>query len=189
MNHYNKFNDNYINKIFAEEINKVSLCQKGNRNNQLNESAFSLGRIIHTGLYDEATIKNALISACEQNNLISEDKNGVYNTIKSGLCAGKLEPLELKAKTSLKSNIVYPYVDENGAFLFEVERINPTKEGEKKRFFQRRYDVEHNPIYGISEGWYDKRTKNNQTFWKRISQANDKTIQPHSNAKWFEQAK
>ena len=193
MNYYtsnNQFKKEYIDKIFQEEIEIVSSAQPGNRNNQLNVSAFKLGTLVGAGALSKDVVEEALLQSCEQNGLVKEGRDGIMNTIKSGIDAGLQKP-----RNDLPQNIqggpvitTYPYVSAEGELLFEVIRVPPKTPGEKKKFYQRRYDIEGTEVYGISEGWYEKKETNNKFCWRKINQALDKNLQPHIAAKWFDHA-
>lgn len=49
----------------------------------------------------------------------------------------------------------YQYVDESGALLFEVQRLEPGRNGKRKEFRQRRrHPITGSWVWGISAGWY-----------------------------------
>lgn len=138
---------------------------------------------------DRNFVEESLLSATEQNGLVTEDgKTAVFNTIKSGIESGLQKPRVdlLKNASEISKNKVYKYRDEKGGFLFEVVKIPPKTDTGKKIFYQRRYDEDRNPIHGILEGWYEKNKKN---CWKRIKECSDKNIQPNINDKWFDEAR
>ncbi|MHC4661129.1 MAG: bifunctional DNA primase/polymerase [Planctomycetota bacterium] len=85
--------------VLSRELKKVASAPEGQRNDQLNKSAFSLGQHIGAGQLDRTEVENALVSATS----LSEKE--ARTTIKSGIEAGIKEPLQEIADTSSRPNI------------------------------------------------------------------------------------
>lgn len=77
---------------FEREIEAMRNAPEGNRNNQLNESAFSIGQLIAGGFVDAGVAENALLQAAIDNGYAEEDPSGARKTIRSGLEGGKRSP-------------------------------------------------------------------------------------------------
>jgi len=76
-------------KAQEQELNKVRSANEGQRNAQLNRSAFALGQIVGSGLLDFEEAQEELTRAALAAGL---DENEVATTIKSGLEAGEKKP-------------------------------------------------------------------------------------------------
>ena len=79
----------YGQKALAGEIIKLSGASPGNRNNQLNESAFCLGQLIAGGELEHGTVFNALFGLAMSLGLTEAEAR---KTIESGIKAGMQEP-------------------------------------------------------------------------------------------------
>lgn len=75
----------YPEAALQDEVRILKGTSAGDRNNQLNQSAFSLGQLVAGGLLDEATVVHALSDAAENVGLRNDEIEG---TIRSGLKAG-----------------------------------------------------------------------------------------------------
>lgn len=71
------------------EAQAVRAATEGNRNDQLNRSAFNLGQLIAGGTLDRAVVENILSDAAAAAGLAGHEIDG---TIRSGIEAGILEP-------------------------------------------------------------------------------------------------
>lgn len=83
----------YLLKATWGEMEKLIHSPEGNRNNQLNLSAFKLGQIAGNDSGDRDFVLHSLIDAARLANLVDEDgERQCWATIKSGFNAGLLKP-------------------------------------------------------------------------------------------------
>ena len=75
----------YVSSALTAELDRLSQAKLGARNNQLNESAFSLGQFIGAGLLSRAAVEELLKQAALAIGLRSSE---IEATIKSGIEAG-----------------------------------------------------------------------------------------------------
>jgi putative DNA primase/helicase len=99
-----KFNNTYLEAALREELIALGQATKGNRNDQLNKSAFALGQLITHGL-NEQVVRNNLMSVGLAIGLEIEEIN---STIESGLNAGK---------STLRTSAVNVFASTNGREL------------------------------------------------------------------------
>jgi putative DNA primase/helicase len=86
-------NRSWAETALDDECDKLASTSKGERNDQLNRSAFSLGQIVGGGSLSEDEVIEALMQAAETNgSLKDKGKTVCTKTIKSGLSKGKLTP-------------------------------------------------------------------------------------------------
>jgi hypothetical protein len=78
----------YLQAALDGECDTLAAAHDGDRNNQLNRSAFCLGQLVDAGL-PESTIRHQLESIYRR---INPDDAGWRDTIESGLRAGRAEP-------------------------------------------------------------------------------------------------
>src|SRR5262249_3374342 len=75
------------------ECAAVVNARPGNRNDQLNKSAFNLGQLIEDGLLDENVVRERLYSAAVACGYVKDDgEKAALNTIESGISGGKDKP-------------------------------------------------------------------------------------------------
>lgn len=89
----------YVQRAIADELAKVATATQGNRNDQLNKSAFALGELVASnwsGL-TRSQVENMLLSAAPLAHDFTEAE--ARNTIKSGLDAGMNHPRPEPQKT------------------------------------------------------------------------------------------
>jgi hypothetical protein len=68
------------------------------RNTALNGAAWTLGRWIAAGALEQSAAEDALYAAAERNGLVADDgQRQCWATIRSGLGAGLLQPVDLDA--------------------------------------------------------------------------------------------
>jgi hypothetical protein len=79
-------------KALEDEVARVVAAKEGDRNDQLNKSAFALGQIVAAGALDMSLVVTKLTEAAQQTGL---DANEIKSTIASGLRTGKAEPRDL----------------------------------------------------------------------------------------------
>jgi len=79
----------YYEKILDKELERVRCSQKGNRNESLNEAAFNVGQILHSGCIEEDDAFFRLLEAAREAGLFRQE---AIATIESGFKAGKKEP-------------------------------------------------------------------------------------------------
>lgn len=70
-----------------KEVEKVRTARKGDRNHQLNDSAFALGQIVGAGLLSESEVIRALESVAED-----DEPEKIPATIRSGIESGRRSP-------------------------------------------------------------------------------------------------
>jgi len=70
----------------------------GRRNAALNHAAWTLGRWVAAGALEQADVEDELYAAAEHNHLVADDGDRqCWATIRSGLSAGLLQPINLDA--------------------------------------------------------------------------------------------
>ena len=85
----------YAEKVVEREVKKIKATPDGTRNNQLNKSAFDLGRYIGGGDMPRKDVEEKLTAAALEAGL---DKKEISATIKSGIDKGLLKPRRLKRR-------------------------------------------------------------------------------------------
>jgi len=81
--------DTWSQKALDQEISLLRAAPEGQRNNQLNHSAYSLGQIVGAKLLDRPTVEEELTRAATTCGL---DEKEIEPTIKSGIDAGMKKP-------------------------------------------------------------------------------------------------
>ncbi|MEY2685804.1 MAG: hypothetical protein RL375_2 [Pseudomonadota bacterium] len=76
-------------------VQRVQRAQEGGRNNELNEAAFGLAQLVHTGGVSESTIRAALGDAARSIGLVQAE---IDATLRSAISAGLLLPKLLPAE-------------------------------------------------------------------------------------------
>ena len=77
----------------AHELAELDAASPGNRNNQLNISAFNLGQVVASGFLSRVVVENGLFDAAATNGSLAEDGEfKVRGTIRSGLDSGAKTP-------------------------------------------------------------------------------------------------
>ena len=84
--------------VVGEVERELSNAFPGQRNDQLNASAFKLGILVAQGHLKKETAFDALIEGAMTNGLFQEDEDGAHRTIESGLEAGIEEGREESAE-------------------------------------------------------------------------------------------
>ncbi len=82
----------YAEAALRDEVLTLAGTPEGNRNRQLNDSAFNLGQFVAVGLLSEDEVISELTRAAENTELPTEE---IRKTIISGLEAGKQHPREI----------------------------------------------------------------------------------------------
>ena len=82
-------------KALEEECDNVAFAQEGNRNHQLNTSAFALGQLVGGGALSRSTVERNLFFAAQRSGL---PENEIEKTLRSGIEAGIAVPRTLPAK-------------------------------------------------------------------------------------------
>jgi hypothetical protein len=86
----------YAEAALRAEVDAVASCTDGNRNNQLNTSAFKLGTLVGAGELSEGEVIGALYDAAVACGLVDDDgQRAVMATINSGLSEGIKHPREI----------------------------------------------------------------------------------------------
>ncbi|HET7225579.1 MAG TPA: DUF3631 domain-containing protein [Candidatus Eisenbacteria bacterium] len=84
-------------KALADEMALLAATRKGERNEQLNKSAFNLGQIVGAGHLDRERVERALLGGAIANGSVDEDgEDAAQATIQSGLNAGIANPRKPK---------------------------------------------------------------------------------------------
>lgn len=83
-----------VEKALHDEYHRVALAGKNKRNATLNTSALKLGKLVGAGELNEEKAIQILINACGANGLFAEEAGQCHATIKSGMTAGKADPVE-----------------------------------------------------------------------------------------------
>jgi hypothetical protein len=84
--------NSYARKALADELARLEAAAEGDRNNQLNTSAFNLGQFVGAGALTENEVRTALSDTAKLAGLGDRE---IAATITSGLRAGKAEPRDL----------------------------------------------------------------------------------------------
>jgi hypothetical protein len=80
-----------------------------NRNNRLNQAAFSLGQFVGAGALDRQTVENALRAAAETNGYLRADgSRSVHATIKSGIESGLRHPRNFPGREGGRACLRHP---------------------------------------------------------------------------------
>ncbi|MBM4275346.1 MAG: hypothetical protein FJ134_12925 [Deltaproteobacteria bacterium] len=85
----------YAQAVFERELIALARTHERNRNNRLNQAAFSLGQLIGAGLLDRGSVEAALYGVALHIGLAEAE---IRSTIKSGIEAGIKEPRDLPEK-------------------------------------------------------------------------------------------
>jgi hypothetical protein len=88
----------YAEAALRGEVEKVRSAPVGQRNEQLNDSAFALGQFVATGVLSESEVIQALESVAED-----DEPEKIPRTIRSGLEAGMRHPREIPAPERSKA--------------------------------------------------------------------------------------
>jgi hypothetical protein len=83
----------YVARAFELELERVALSGEGERNDNLNLAAYSLGRLAGAGLLDPGEVAAALAGAALATGL---DRREVEKTLRSGLRSGMASPREVR---------------------------------------------------------------------------------------------
>ncbi|WP_167760482.1 bifunctional DNA primase/polymerase [Blastococcus sp. CT_GayMR16] len=89
----------YVAGAVAAEVETLATTRAGGRNDQLNRSACALGHYVGSGQADEAEVFDALLGAALDIDLPEAEARA---TIRSGLNAGKAEPVRLVSAAKRK---------------------------------------------------------------------------------------
>jgi putative DNA primase/helicase len=88
----------YANKVFKEELEKVRSAPEGERNDTLNRSGFILYRLVAGGYLDDETVYEELVKAgVEREDLLPDDKAEMMRTIASAREAGLANPRKISS--------------------------------------------------------------------------------------------
>lgn len=100
----------YGRRALDSEIAVLKSAGEGNRNHQLNTSAFALGQLIASGDLDERATGFALMAAALA---IGLDEEESQKTIESGFAAGMASPRKEKSETILSSGLDFNRLAKN----------------------------------------------------------------------------
>jgi len=91
------------------ECKILASTAEGNRNAQLNTSAFNLGQIVGGGALSESEVSGALMAAAETNGSVEDDGRPVCEaTLKSGMSDGKAKPRSIPSNAVPKPSAAAP---------------------------------------------------------------------------------
>lgn len=82
-------NGPYVTAALEGELGRLARATEGNRNNRLNQSAYSLGQLVGSGALDENEVLRSLSAVAQAIGLNERESEA---TIRSGLESGKREP-------------------------------------------------------------------------------------------------
>ena len=82
----------YIERAISGELDKLARAVEGSRNDQLNRSAFALGRFIGAGAVDRAVVEQCLTATARAVGLADHE---IRSTLRSGIEKGMREPRTL----------------------------------------------------------------------------------------------
>ncbi|WP_347264456.1 bifunctional DNA primase/polymerase [Nitrobacter sp.] len=122
----------YAEAALRAEVQAVASCINGNRNNQLNTSAFSLGTLVGAGELTEGEVIGALYDAAVACGLVADDgQHAVMATINSGLSEGikhprNIPPWEEDVFSSFGKN--YQTASKNGEQQYQEDKEQPRAE-------------------------------------------------------------
>ncbi|MDI4655550.1 DUF3987 domain-containing protein [Xanthobacter autotrophicus] len=86
----------WVEKAFDDEIQALTQCGRGGRNNQLNTSAFAIFQFVAAGWVAEDAAHTALVQAAEACGLVKDDgRRSVLKTISSARRGGTAQPREV----------------------------------------------------------------------------------------------
>lgn len=131
-----EISDNYARKALTEEAAAVASAPEGRRNQQLNDSAYSLGQLVAAGVLYRGDVEQALEAAALQAGLGEVEIRG---TLRSGLNAGMREPRQIPEKKTAAAVAVRPRnpeagPDEVAEFINQLEQAeNPNSPAVKSR--------------------------------------------------------
>jgi len=105
----------YGKKALEDECRTLAGTAEGTRNNQLNNAALSLGKLVAGGVLSEDEVFAALLNACAANGLLAEDGEAqCRKTIASGFKAGLKQPRGVPEKfTRVNSEEPPAWMDED----------------------------------------------------------------------------
>lgn len=96
----------YADRAFTDEIATLRAAPEGQRNAQLNRSAFALGQLLGAGQLDRSEVEIALTDAANAIGLANDPNcgpRGIEKTIASGLAAGIATPRDLTKITDRRN--------------------------------------------------------------------------------------
>jgi putative DNA primase/helicase len=122
--------EHYTRAAFDDELTNLRAAREGDRNNQLNRSAYSLGQLIGAGTLDRITVEAALEQVARDIGLKGKE---VTATIKSGLDDGLTKPRDLSHLADRRNghHAAQPANDANPQFL---DRLPLTDAGNAEAF-------------------------------------------------------
>lgn len=95
----------YCLAALEQGVQRMRMTTSGGRNNVLNEEAFGLAQLVHTGGISESTIRGALADAARSVGLADAEING---TMDSGIRAGLAKPRAIPAREPSRKFTVVP---------------------------------------------------------------------------------
>lgn len=123
-----------LDDLLAPHLQNLRSASMHDRNNQLNKSAFSLGKLIGSGFLDRSMAESALLQEAQA---IGLENAEIQSTIKSGIDAGISECSNIKIMPKAPNQLGFaPFLDSNGnlkiciqnaLFLLSSENIKFSK--------------------------------------------------------------
>ncbi|WP_347264908.1 AAA family ATPase [Nitrobacter sp.] len=102
----------YVEAALRAEVQTVASCINGNRNNQLNTSAFNLGTLVGAGELSEGEVLGALYDAAVACGLVADSGHrAVMATINSGLSEGVRNPRDIPERDDHETKFGSTYRD------------------------------------------------------------------------------
>ena len=140
----------YAATAFTGELTRLTQASTGERNDQLNRSAFALGQLVGAGWLDYGTVAEALTGVAQSIGLPRAESRA---TVKSGLEAGRKEPRVLEYRPTTTTPPPRISKGEKAAAT-EAERVNWLDKGVNARKLQHKLFAQVNwPVANIlSEG-------------------------------------
>jgi len=84
--------ESYVHAALEDELAQIAVTPTGDRNNQLNRSAFAIGQLLSWGILKREEVEDALLAAALN---VGLEEQEARSTIRSGLDAGEKEPRKL----------------------------------------------------------------------------------------------
>jgi len=110
----------YASKVLEAECARIVDAPDGEQNNQINKSAYSVGRLLNWGVFDEDTARARLLQAASDGN---HPEGRARNSVRSGLDAGMRSPKgPLPEREEVTGDKIYPGWGEPYAVAQQLSR-------------------------------------------------------------------
>lgn len=121
----------YVQAAIDQECGRIAMAGPGQRNEQLNKSAFALGQFSGAGLVARAKLEEILTVAayrCGLNNDTGCGELGIASTIKSGLDAGEKDPRKVPERNGRPGPTgPGPKIEPGKQIIIRASSITPRK--------------------------------------------------------------